>query len=65
MFKQGDLVERTYDERKFVDVFKKRFSEAKNTVRSAGRLRLVVCKSHQQQMDKSNLVEEIIDHLYD
>jgi hypothetical protein len=54
-------VERTYDELKFVDVFKKHFSEAKNTVGSAGRLRLVVCKDRQRRIDKNNLVEEIIE----
>jgi PAS domain S-box-containing protein len=61
MFKRGESVERTYDELKFVDVFKKHFSEAKNTVRSAARLSLVVSKSHRRRIDKNNLVEEIIE----
>ena len=54
-------MERTYDELKFVDVFKKHFSEAKNTVRSAARLSLVVSKNHRRRIDKNNLVEEIIE----
>ena len=54
-------MERTYDELKFVDVFKKRYSEANNTVGSAARLRLVVCKSHQRQIDKNNFVKKLIE----
>src|SRR4029434_1901809 len=61
MFKRGEPVERTYNELKFVDVFKKHFSEAKNTVRSAARLRMVVYKNHRLQIDKNNLVEQNID----
>jgi hypothetical protein len=38
-------LQRTYDELRFVDVFKKRNNEANNTVGSAARLRLVVCKT--------------------
>ena len=50
-------MERIYDELKFVDVFKKHFSEAKNSVRSAPRLKFVVfCKSHRRRIDKNNLV---------
>ncbi len=50
--KKENLVERTYDELKFVDVFKKHFSEAKNSVGSAARLRLVVCKGHRRGLIK-------------
>ena len=53
-------MERTYDELTLVDVFKKRYSEANNTVGSAARLRLVVCKDHQRSIDK-NLVPEVIE----
>jgi PAS domain-containing protein len=54
-------VERTYDELGFVDVLRKRFGEVKNTVGSAGRLKLVVCKGHQRQIDKNNLVPKVIE----
>jgi len=37
--KKENLLERTYDELTLVDVFKKRYSEANNTVGSAARLR--------------------------
>ena len=55
-------MERTYDELTLVDVFKKRYSEANNTVGSAARLRLVVCKDHQRRIDKNNLVPEVIEN---
>lgn len=35
-------MERPYDDLKFADVFKKRFSEGKNAAQSAGRLKLVL-----------------------
>ena len=54
-------MEKIYDELRFVNVFKKRFSEANNTVGSAARLRLVVGKSHRQQMDKKSFAERIIE----
>jgi PAS domain S-box-containing protein len=54
-------LERSYDDLRFLDVFKKRFSEANNTVGSASRLRLVVCKSHRRRIDKRNFVEKIIE----
>ena len=44
-FKRENLMEKTYNELRFNDVPKKHFSEMKNTVGSAGRLRLVVCKT--------------------
>jgi len=53
-------VERRYNELRLMDVFKKRFSEVKNTVGSAGRLRLVVSKGHQRRIDKNNLVPQVI-----
>jgi two-component system sensor kinase FixL len=53
-------LERIYDEPSFIDVFKKRYSEANNTVESA-RLRLVVCKSHRRRIDKNTFVEKIIE----
>jgi PAS domain S-box-containing protein len=56
-----NLLERIYDEPSFIDVFKKRYSGANNTVGSAARLRLVVCKSHGRQNDKKNFVERIIE----
>jgi two-component system, LuxR family, sensor kinase FixL len=56
-----NLLERIYDELSFLDVFKKRYSEANNTAGSAARLRLVVCKSHRPQIDKKNFVEKIIE----
>jgi hypothetical protein len=59
--KKENLLERTYDELTLVDVFKKRYSEANNTVGSAARLRLVVCKDHQRRIDKNNLVPEVIE----
>lgn len=52
-------MERPYDDLRFVDVFKKRFSEGKNASRSAGRLKLVVCKSPEPRIDKRNLAETI------
>ena len=51
----------TYNEPKFVDVFRKRFSEAKKIAGSAGQLRLVVSNSHPRQIDKNSLVAEIIE----
>jgi PAS domain S-box-containing protein len=54
-------VERTYHELGFVDVFRKRFSEATNAVGRVGGLRLVVCKNHRRPIDKNNLVENIIE----
>ena len=54
-------MERTYDELTLVDVFKKRYSEAKNAVGATARLRLVVCKDHQRSIDKNNLVPEVIE----
>jgi hypothetical protein len=45
MLKKETLVERPYDELGFVDVLRKRFSEAKNAVGATARLRLVVCKT--------------------
>jgi PAS domain S-box-containing protein len=53
-------VKRTGDELKFVDVFRKRFSERKNTLGSGGQLRLVVSKGHERRIGKNNLVGEII-----
>ena len=53
-------MERNY-EPGFVDVFKKRFSEARNAVGSGARLRLVVCKNRQRHLDSSNVVEKIIE----
>ena len=54
-------MERTYNEVNFVEVFKKRFSEARPNMDSAGRLRLVACKGHRRQINKHNLVEELIE----
>jgi two-component system sensor kinase FixL len=54
-------LERIDDELRFGNVFKKRYSEANNTVGSAARLRLVVCKGHRRQINKHNLVEKIIE----
>jgi PAS domain S-box-containing protein len=54
-------VEKTYNELRLIDVFKKRFSEVNNIVGSAGRLRLVVCKNHQRTIDKNNLVPKTIE----
>ena len=51
----------TYNEPKFVDIFRKRFSEAKKIAGSAGQLRLVVSNSHPRQIDKNSLVAEIIE----
>jgi two-component system sensor kinase FixL len=59
--KKENLLERTYDHLTFVDVFKKRYSEANNTAGSAARLRLVVCKSHQRQIDQNNFVKKLIE----
>jgi PAS domain S-box-containing protein len=53
-------VKKTYNELRLVDVFKQRFSEVKNTVGSAGQLKLVVSKGH-QRMDKNNLVPKVIE----
>lgn len=53
-------MERRYNELRLMDVFKKRFSEVKNTVGSAGRLRLIVSKGHQRRIDKNNLVPQVI-----
>ena len=50
--KKENLLERTYDELMLVDVFKKRYSEANNTVGSAARLRLVVCKTINEALIK-------------
>jgi PAS domain-containing protein len=60
MWNKENLLERIYDEPSFIDVFKKRYSEANNTVESA-RLRLVVCKSHRRRIDKNSFVEKIIE----
>lgn len=54
-------MERIYDELGFVDVFKKRYSEANNNVGSAARLSLVVGKSHRGQIDKKTFVDKIIE----
>lgn len=51
----------TYNEPKFVDVFRKRFSEAKKIAGSAGQLRLVVSNSHPREIDKNSRVAEIIE----
>jgi PAS domain S-box-containing protein len=59
--KKETLLEKIYDELRFVDIFKKRYSEANNAVESASRLRLVVCKSHPRRIDKRNFVEKIIE----
>lgn len=61
MLKKETLVERPYDELGFVDLLRKRFSEAKNAVGATARLRLVVCKNHRGQIDKNNLVPEVIE----
>jgi PAS domain S-box-containing protein len=53
-------VKGTYNEPKFVDVSRKRFSEAKKIAGSAGQLRLVVSNSHPRQIDKNSRVAEII-----
>ena len=45
-------MEKTYNELRFNDVPKKHFSEMKNTVGSAGRLRLVVCKTINEELIK-------------
>ena len=54
-------MERTYDEPKFVDVFRKRLAKRKISQVAQARLRLVVCNSHRRQIDKNNLVAEIIE----
>jgi two-component system, LuxR family, sensor kinase FixL len=59
--KKENRLEKIYDELRFVDVFKKRYSETHNTVGSAAPLRLVVGKSHRRQIDKKNFVERIIE----
>lgn len=51
----------TYDERNLGKVFQKRFSEVRPKIGRAGRLRLVVCKDHLRQLDKHNLVDDIIE----
>ena len=51
----------TYNEPKFVDVSRKRFSEAKKIAGSTGQLRLVVSNSHPRQIDKNSRVAEIIE----
>jgi hypothetical protein len=61
MSKKGEPLGRTYDELKFVDVLKKRYSEANNTLGSVARLRLVVCKDHQRSINKKNLVPKVIE----
>jgi PAS domain S-box-containing protein len=54
-------VKGTYNEPKFVDVSRKRFSEARKIAGSAGQLRLVVSNSHPRQIDKNSRVAEIIE----
>ena len=53
-------MERTYEDIKLGIASNKRFTEAKTGVVDASRLRLVVCKSHQDQIHNNNLVEEIL-----
>ena len=53
-------MEKTYNELRLIDVFKQRFSEVKNTVGSAGQLKLVISKGH-QRIDKNNLVPKVIE----
>jgi PAS domain S-box-containing protein len=53
-------MERTYDDIKLGMASYKRFTEAKNAILGSGRLRLVVSKSHQDQVHNNNLVEEIL-----
>jgi two-component system sensor kinase FixL len=58
--KEENLMERTYEDIKLGIASNKRFTEAKTGVVDASRLRLVVCKSHQDQIHNNNLVEEIL-----
>jgi PAS domain S-box-containing protein len=54
-------LEKIYDELGFVNVLKKRFSEANHRVGSPARLRLVVGNGHRRQIDKTNFAERIIE----
>jgi PAS domain S-box-containing protein len=54
-------LEKIYDTLRFVNVFKKRFSEANHRVGSAAHLRLVVGNGHRRQIDEKNFAERIIE----
>jgi PAS domain S-box-containing protein len=53
-------MERLYDDIGLGMASRKRFTEAKTGVMAADRLHLVVCKSHQDQIQSNNLVEGIL-----
>jgi PAS domain S-box-containing protein len=59
---QGESMERIYDDSKLFNASKKHFAEAKNPLGSGGQLRLVVSKSHERRIAKSNFVGESIEN---